>query len=95
VDYAGTKARQSVTSWIDIPADCDFSIYNIPFGVFKTTSVPPRCCTAIGNYVVDLVALADQGYFNSTGVSPLIFRQENLNAFIALGKKIQTRSGTG
>ena len=87
MDYAGTKARQSVTSWIDIPADCDFSIYNIPFGVFKTTSVPPRCCTAIGNYVVDLVALADQGYFNSTGVSPLIFRQENLNAFIALGKE--------
>ena len=87
MDYAGTKARQSVTSWIDITADCDFSIYNSPFGVFKTTSVPPRCCTAIGNYVVDLVALADQGYFNSTGVSPLIFRQENLNAFIALGKE--------
>jgi len=87
VDNAGTKARQSLTSWIDIPADCDFSIYNIPFGVFKTTSVPPRCCTAIGNYVVDLVALADHGYFNSTGVSPLIFRQENLNAFIALGKE--------
>ncbi len=87
MNNAGTKARQSLTSWIDIPADCDFSIYNIPFGVFKTTSVPPRCCTAIGNYVVDLVALADHGYFNSTGVSPLIFRQENLNAFIALGKE--------
>ena len=36
---------------------------------------------------MDLVALADHGYFNSTGVSPLIFRHENLNAFIALGKE--------
>ena len=76
MDNAGTKARQSLTSWIDIPADCDFSIYNIPFGVFKTTSVPPRCCTAIGNYVVDLVVLAEHGYFNSDDVPPLTFRND-------------------
>jgi fumarylacetoacetase len=87
VDKVGSKARQSLTSWIDIPADCDFSIYNIPFGVFKTTSVPPRCCTAIGNYVVDLVVLAEHGYFNSADVSPLVFRHEQLNEFIALGKE--------
>ena len=87
MDKAGTKERQSLTSWIDIPADCDFSIYNIPFGVFKTTSVPPRCCTAIGNYVVDLVVLAEHGYFNSGDVPPLTFRNDQLNEFISLGKE--------
>jgi fumarylacetoacetase len=87
VDKAGTKERESLTSWIDIPEDCDFSIYNIPFGVFKTTDLPPRCCTAIGNYVVDLVVLAEHGYFNSGDVPPLTFRNAQLNEFIALGKE--------
>jgi fumarylacetoacetase len=85
VDNATIKASRTLSSWIDIPADSDFSIYNIPFGVFKTSSLPPRCCTAIGEYVVDLAVLAEQGFFNSTGVSPPTFRHENLNAFIALG----------
>jgi len=31
--------------------------------------------------------LAEHGYFNSIGVSPLPFRQESLNAFIGLGKE--------
>jgi len=87
VDNATIKARRTLTSWIELPADCDFSIYNIPFGVFKTPRISPRCCTAIGNYVVDLVVLAEQGYFNSIGISPLTFRNESLNAFIALGKE--------
>jgi fumarylacetoacetase len=87
VENETTKARGTLTSWIDIPADCDFSIHNIPFGVFKTTDISPRCCTAIGNYVADLVVLAEHGYFNSIGVSPVIFRQEYLNSFIALGKE--------
>lgn len=75
-----------LTSWMDVPEDSDFSIYNIPFGVFKTASIPPRCCTAIGEYVVDLVVLAEHGYFNPLPVSPLLFRTEYLNYFISMGK---------
>jgi fumarylacetoacetase len=91
VDDASTKARQSLSSWIDIPADCDFSMHNVPFGVFKTASIPARCCTAIGIYVVDLVVLAEHGYFNQIAISPLSFRHDCLNNFIALGKENTTK----
>ena len=87
MDNAINKGRQSLTSWIDIPADCDFSIHNIPFGVFKTSTIPPRCCTAIGNFVVDLVVLAEHGYFNSLKIPSTTFKNEYLNDFISLGKE--------
>ncbi len=80
------KARQTLTSWIDISEGCDFSIYNIPFGVFKPQGLAPRCCSAIGDYVVDLAVLSAQGYFSELNISPLVFQNEYLNDFIALGK---------
>ncbi|MBA4056069.1 MAG: fumarylacetoacetase, partial [Marivirga sp.] len=81
------KAGHSLTSWIDIPEDSDFSLYNIPFGIFKADNLPPTCCTAIGEYVVDLSVLAEHGYFNMVPVSYKIFHNEYLNDFIALGKE--------
>jgi fumarylacetoacetase len=77
---------QRLTSWMNITEDSDFSIHNIPFGVFKTDGHSPRCCTALGTYVVDLAVLAAQGYFSSINVSPLVFQKACLNDFIALGK---------
>jgi fumarylacetoacetase len=78
-------------SWIDIPDDCDFTMYNIPFGVFETESLPPRCCTAIGEYIVDLVVLAEHGYFHPIAVSPLVLYNKYLNEFISLGKDFTTK----
>ncbi|HEX6225763.1 MAG TPA: fumarylacetoacetase [Chryseolinea sp.] len=82
-----SNARKSLSSWIDIPDNCDFSIYNIPFGVFKTTTVSPRCCTAIGNFVVDLAVLDEYGFFRPLGSSSLPFKKDYLNDFISLGKE--------
>lgn len=87
MDNTSIEANQARTSWIDVAEESDFSIYNIPFGVFKTEGLSPRCCTAIGEYVVDLAVLAAQGYFSATNVSPLIFQKDCLNEFISLGKK--------
>lgn len=81
------KAGHSLTSWIDIPEDSDFSLYNIPFGIFKTNGRPPTCCTAIGEYVVDLSVLGEHGYFKTIPISHKIFHNEYLNEFIALGKE--------
>lgn len=59
----------SSSSWIEIRSDCDFSLDNIPFGVAsflgnnKNQSRKPRCCTAIGDYAVDLSLLAEVGLF--------------------------------
>ena len=79
-------ARHTHTSWIDIPEGCDFTMYNIPFGVFKIEGLSPRCCTAIGECVVDLAVLSAHGYFSDINISPLLFQNGSLNEFIALGK---------
>ena len=83
-----TKANEILTSWINIPPDSDFSIYNIPFGVFKKDGSDARCCTAIGDYVVDLVVLCENHFFDGLEIPANIFEQSSLNSFIALGKEI-------
>ena len=41
--------------------DSHFPIQNIPFGVFKEGIRSPRCCTRIGDTVIDLAWLEDNG----------------------------------
>lgn len=79
---------KQLKSWINIPKDADFSIYNIPFGVCRAEKIAPRCCTAIGPHVVDLDVLATEGYFDALELPENIFRNEALNEFIALGKPV-------
>lgn len=86
-----TRANEILTSWINISRDSDFSIYNIPFGVFKKDDLSPRCCTAIGDYVVDLSVLSEHHYFKGLEIPSNIFQQKTLNAFIALGKETTTK----
>lgn len=70
-----------------MPEDCHFTIHNIPFGIYRSLDGTPRCCTAIGNSILDLSVLADNSYFASiAGLNPDAFRSTSLNSFIALGK---------
>jgi len=76
-------------SWITIDKGSDFSIYNIPFGIFSHGNSDPRPATRIGDTVVDLSVLADFGYFDDLGIDDLtVFYQPYLNEFIALGKPL-------
>ena len=77
-----------LTSWINIPKDSDFSIYNLPFGIFSTENSSPRVGVAIGNFILDLAEMAEREIIS---ISPFILRQETLNEFIGLGKKITSR----
>jgi fumarylacetoacetase len=79
---------KKLTSWLDIPSDSDFSIYNLPFGIFSKKKGKTRAGIAIGNQIVDLAALAETELID---VSPFIFRQSTLNDFIALGKKVTNK----
>jgi fumarylacetoacetase len=49
---------------INIPENSDFSIHNIPFGIFSTKQLNPRAGVAIGNHILDLVALSELGVFD-------------------------------
>jgi hypothetical protein len=48
------KMASRLVSWVPVPADCDWTIHNIPFGIFSTlTNTTPRPGTAIGEHVRD------------------------------------------
>jgi len=65
---------------IDIPENSDFSIYNIPFGIFSTKQRTPRAGVAIGNHILDLVALSELGVFD---FDTSVFNKNTLNDFIS------------
>ena len=71
-------------SFIDVAADSDFPIQNLPYGVFSTpSSAQKRVGVAIGDFVLDLAALESEGLLK-TGAEG-VFAQGALNAFMALG----------
>ncbi len=74
-------------TWLDTPADTDFPIQNIPFGVFLTRDDVITIGTRIGNYAIDLGALHQLGYFDEIPLTDDIFLQDTLNDFISDGKK--------
>lgn len=80
-----------MTSWLSIPKDSDFSLHNLPFGIFQPAGAPPRAGMAIGDHIVDLAAAADAGLFGKRRFFKKIFEQPVLNDFIALGKPVTSR----
>ncbi|MFW6290126.1 MAG: fumarylacetoacetase [Mariniphaga sp.] len=82
----------SLKSWLEVPANTDFPIQNIPFGIFKHREEEARPATRIGDYVIDLSALADFGYFDKLDIEDLgVFYAHVLNPMIALGKPVMRK----
>ena len=73
-------------SWINYNADCDFSIYNIPFGIVYESNNNFKAATAIGEYCVNLDILHKSGFFSNLNLPENIFCKQYLNDFIELGK---------
>jgi fumarylacetoacetase len=79
----------TLQSWIEVPANSDFPIQNIPFGVSAIgRHSSGHCVTIIGNTVVCLVRLQEAGYFSGINLPAGIFEKDYLNDFIALGKPV-------
>ena len=75
-----------MNTWIDIPKDSDFSIYNLPFGIFSSKNVSKRIGVAVGNKVIDLLACNELNIFEDLNIDNSIFENDFLNDFINLGK---------
>lgn len=74
-------------SWIEVSKDSDFPIQNIPFGVVEISDGKIRCASRIGNYIIDLYALAGFGYLDGLGIDDLrVFKKPSLNDFISNGQ---------
>jgi fumarylacetoacetase len=76
-----------MNSWLNIPVDTDFSVYNLPFGIFSIGKNSPRVGVRIGDYVIDLEQLRKFGLLE---VPRNVCNQAYLNSFIGLGKKKTT-----
>ncbi|MFN4080379.1 MAG: fumarylacetoacetase [Saprospiraceae bacterium] len=77
---------QELKSWLPIPENSDFSLYNLPFGVFREGNGSPRAGVAIGDRVIDMVAAAEADIFGKKRFYTKIFAQDTLNEFIAMGR---------
>ena len=73
---------------INIPENSDFSIHNIPFGIFSTEDRSPRVGVAVGEHILDLAAVAELDVFD---FNTAVLEKDTLNDFIALGKEITKR----
>lgn len=74
----------NLRSFLDIAPDSDFSMHNLPYGVFCPPQQSARVGVAIGEYVLDLSVLETAGLLPIHVQSP-VFKQDSLNAFIELG----------
>ncbi|MBS1646843.1 MAG: fumarylacetoacetase [Bacteroidetes bacterium] len=81
----------NLKSWVEVSAQSDFSIQNIPFGIYTDKEATHHACTAIGEYILDLHEAHQLGYFKDLNLPNAIFSQKHLNDFIALGKETTRR----
>ena len=86
---------KNLTSFIDIATDSDFSIHNLPYGIFSDAKDGAgnnnrRAGVAIGEQVLDLSVLEAEGLLSLAG-GPY-FDQPTLNAFIDSGRGNWTKA---
>ena len=86
---AAPLQKMPLRSFIEIQPDSDFPLENLPYGVFKPKNGQPRLGVALGDYAIDLGALAEKGLFNDlpAGAAPAV-KRDSLNDFLSLGRPI-------
>ncbi|MFL6540560.1 MAG: fumarylacetoacetase [Chthoniobacterales bacterium] len=74
-------------SFIDVAPDSHFPLENLPFGVFKPATGPARVGVAIGEQILDLSVLEEQGKFSGPEFRHVrAFHYDSLNTFLSLGR---------
>ena len=79
-------ATKKLKSWLKIDPQSDFSIYNLPYGIFSIGDKPKKVGVAIGDYVLDLYAVANLGLLSKSKIDKSIFKNDHINDMMALGK---------
>jgi fumarylacetoacetase len=78
-------------SFVPVDPASDFPIQNLPYGVFSARDgLAPRVGVAIGDYVLDLWELEQDGRLNVGELG--VFSAPTLNPFMALGPKLWSRT---
>ena len=80
-----------MASWVTVSEHSDFSLQNLPYGIFSTSGVDARIGTAIGDSVLDLKVLAQGGIFDDLKFDVGTLQEPTLNSYAALGKAAHQR----
>jgi fumarylacetoacetase len=82
----------TLRSFIPVDATSDFPIQNLPYGVFSTAASPaPHIGVAISAHILDLAVLGSDGLIDLASDRG-VFAQASINAFMALGPKVWSRT---
>ena len=73
-------------SFLNVPEDSDFSIYNFPFGIAKYKG-KVFVASRIGDSVINMDVLNSKGYLKDFNLKEEVFNNFKLNLFISQGKK--------
>jgi len=83
-------STKGLSSWVDIDDNSDFSIHNIPFGVFSYQG-ETHCGSRLGDFVIDLALLGEDGWFDDLPLgNGSVFHQNTLNPFLEMSKESWT-----
>lgn len=74
-------------SFIYISETSDFTLHNIPFGVFEKEGYH-GICTRVGDTIIDLQKCLSTAIFDGIELPENIFTLRYINSFIALGKPV-------
>lgn len=81
------KNINSILSYIPIPKDSDFSIYNLPYGVYSLENESiKRIGVAIGEHILDLQFCQNMDFFHDLDFDKTVFYASNLNPLMSLGR---------
>ncbi len=85
-----TTLKTIMASWIEVTETSDFPLQNLPYGIFSTKDTAPRIGVAIGDWVLDLKLLAQEGVFDDLRFEVKTLQQPTLNAYAALEKRVHS-----
>ena len=82
-----TNLPWTARSWLEIPVNSDFSIQNLPFGIFSTSEArQPRVGLALGEFIIDTAVLFDAGMLaHVPGLSRELLYANSLNSLLSTG----------
>ncbi|OQV00213.1 hypothetical protein CLAIMM_05741 [Cladophialophora immunda] len=81
-----------MASWLPIPIDSDFSLQNLPYGVFSTDAdSTPRIGVAVGQNVIDLNVLTREQVFKGIDFDESSLQENTLNAYAGLGQGVHSK----
>lgn len=76
-------------SWVEVSANSDFPIQNLPLGIFTSKGRTAHMGVAIGDHVLDVTVLSANGYFESADLPTKdVFSTGQLNQLMNLGKPV-------